>query len=373
LPIILHAILRLIEYLLNIPNGINNWVLVRVLHKHNQYKVVKSISSAGTRQLAVFAIYPGTTTMNSVLRTIDSLQKQSFSVLVVMNKNSNSSRFLNALDKKECSILLRQNIGADFGAYQTGIRYLKKIGMYRDINCLVLVNDSMFVTPTAQKSIATILDSTLNFNCIFVHHQGISHAGSMFLKFDAKILQAKEFNLFWNNYYPHINKRKIILHGEHKLTAAVGLKNFYPFINHDSLSTIANYQLNPAEILQLLTWSRKSSSLTHFYLSKAIENSAWKESYSYTLSNLQVSAALGLNLARVMGVPLKMDLKKSGLISGGEYIRLAQKTGCSTEEINELRQILIQKGGFLTDSFIKRVFKVYAMPQSNSTASGSKK
>ena len=74
-----------------------------------------------------------------------------------------------------------------------------------------------------------------------------------------------------------------------------------------------------------------------------------------------------------MGVPLKMDLKKSGLISGGAYIRLAQESGCSTEEINELQQILIQKGGFLTDSFINRVLKVYAMPQANSTASGSKK
>jgi len=342
-----------------------NWMLVRVFHEDRKYEIVKSFPKNKQDQLAIFAIYPGTTPLDSILRIVESLQKQRYLVLAVINKNGDSARFISALEKKQCGIMVRENIGADFGAYQNGIRYLKKIGLYSNLKFLVLVNDSIFVTPKSQKSISKISDPTSEFNCIYVHHQGISHAGSMFLKFDHQTLSSNGFIQFWNRYFPFLNKRRIILRGEHALSKAVGIHHFNPIVNLDAIKSIKSYSLLNSELIQLLTWSRKSSSLTYFYLSKSIDVSNWKKVYSYTLSNLQVSNALGLNISRVLQVPLKMDLMRLGLVSASDYLLLAREAGCTENEVVELQKILSTKGGFLTDSLVKRTLKIYSLPGLN--------
>lgn len=362
MPIILRILLYFVEQLSSIPKQTKNWILVRIFRNDRKYKIIKSFPKGNQDQIAIFAIYPGTTPLNSVLRIVESLQKQRYSVLAVINKNGESARFVSALGENHCGIMVRENIGADFGAYQNGIRYLKKIGLYKPLKFLILVNDSIFVTPKIQQSISKISNPNSKFNCIYVHHQGVSHAGSMFLKFDKEILATNGFIQFWNHYFPYSTKRRIILRGEHRLSKTVGIERFYPIVNLDSIKSVRNYCLLNSEVIQLLTWSRKSSSLTHFYLSKSIEVSNWKDVYSYTLSNLQISNALGLNISRVLNAPLKMDLMKSGLLSANDYLVLARKSGCKNDEIIELQKILTSKGGFLTDSLVNRTLKIYSMP-----------
>ena len=368
MPIILRLLLYFVEQLSSLPKQAKNWILVRIFRKDRKYKIIKSLPKGKQEQIAVFAIYPGTTPLVSVLRIVGSLQKQQYSVLAVINKNRESARFISALEEKQCAIMIRENIGADFGAYQNGIRYLKKIGLYSHLKFLVLVNDSIFVTPMSQETIAKISNPISEFNCIFVHHQGNSHAGSMFLKFDQEILFSNKFSQFWNRYFPYSSKRKIIRQGELALSKAVGIENFHPIVNLDSINSVKDYKVLNSELIQLLTWSRKSSSLTYFYISKSIEASSWKEVYSYTLSNLQISNALGLNISRVLNVPLKMDLMKSGLVSASDYLLLARQAKCTKNEVIELQTILNTKGGFLTDSLLKRTLKIYTMPNQNPTS-----
>ena len=365
MPIILRIALVYIENFTNIPKLLSNWISVRIFHKHKHYKVLKDLPSTDTDKVAIFAIYPGTTPLASVLRIVESLQKQQYLVLAVINNNSSADRFISALEEKQSSILLRQNLGADFGAYQTGIRHLKKIEVYDKIKYLVLINDSIFVSPLTQESVSKICDSNSQFNCIYLHNQGIRHAGSMFLKLDQQTLQTKKFNQFWDRYYPSANKRRIILRGEHELSKAVSLKKFHPIVNLESIDTDKNYNLTRSEIIQLLTWSRISSDLTYFYISKSIDNLNWKGVYSYTLSNLQISNSLGLNTTRVLRVPLKMDLLKLGLVSASDYLSHARESGCKKDEVLELQNILSSKGGFLTDTLIKRALKTYSIPRGN--------
>jgi hypothetical protein len=372
-PIILRVLLYFVEQLSSIPKQAKNWILVRIFRKDRKYEIIKSFPKDNQDQIAVFAIYPGTTPLDSVLRIVESLQQQRYSVLAVINKNMESARFISALEEKNCAIMVRENIGADFGAYQNGIRYLKKIGLYTHLKFLVFVNDSIFVTPKSRESIAKISNPISEFNCIFVHHQGISHAASMFLKFDQQTLFSNEFSQFWDRYFPYSSKRRVILRGEHALSKAVGIEKFHPIVNLGSINSVRDCNLLNSEIIQLLTWSRKSSSLTYFYVSKSIEVSNWKEVFSYTLSNLQVSNALGLNISRVLHVPLKMDLMKLGLASASDYLILARDAGCTENEIMELQKILNAKGGFLTDSLVKRTLKIYSMPGPNPSSSVPKR
>ncbi len=373
MPIILRVLLYFVEQLSSIPKQAKNWILVRIFRKDRKYEIIKSFPKDNQDQIAVFAIYPGTTPLDSVLRIVESLQQQRYSVLAVINKNMESARFISALEEKNCAIMVRENIGADFGAYQNGIRYLKKIGLYTHLKFLVFVNDSIFVTPKSRESIAKISNPISEFNCIFVHHQGISHAASMFLKFDQQTLFSNEFSQFWDRYFPYSSKRRVILRGEHALSKAVGIEKFHPIVNLGSINSVRDCNLLNSEIIQLLTWSRKSSSLTYFYVSKSIEVSNWKEVFSYTLSNLQVSNALGLNISRVLHVPLKMDLMKLGLASASDYLILARDAGCTENEIMELQKILNAKGGFLTDSLVKRTLKIYSMPGPNPSSSVPKR
>jgi hypothetical protein len=363
--IVLRILLYFVEQLSSIPKQSKNWILVRIFRKDRKYEIIKSLPEGKQDQIAIFAIYPGTTPLDSVLRIVEPLQKQRYSVLTVINKNRDSARFIRALEEKHCAIMVRENIGADFGAYQSGIRYLKKIGLYSNLKFLVLVNDSIFVTSKSQKSISKISDPTSEFNCIYLHHQGVSHAGSMFLKFDHQTLSSNEFIQFWNRYFPHTNKRRIILRGEHALSKAVGVHIFNPIVNLDTINSIKSYSLRNSELVQLLTWSKKSSSLTNFYISKSIDLSNWKEVYSYTLSNLQISNALGLNISRILKIPLKMDLVKLGLVSASDYLVMAREGGCKSDEVLELQKILNSKGGFLTDSLVKRTLKIYSLPRPN--------
>ena len=365
MPIILRILLYFVDQLSNIPKQAKNWILVRIFRKDRKYEIIKSLPKENQDLIAVFAIYPGTTPLDSVLRIVESLQKQRYSVLAVINKNTESARFISALEEKNCAIMVRENLGSDFGAYQNGIRYLKKIDFYAHLKVLVLINDSIFVTPTSQVSISKISNPISEFNCIFVHHQGISHAGSMFLKLDQQTLFSNEFSQFWNQYFPYSSKRRVILRGEHVLSKAVGIGKFHPIVNIDSINSVKDYDLLNSEEIQLLTWARKSSSLTYFYITKSIEMSNLKELYSYTLSNLQISNALGLNISRVLHVPLKMDLIKLGLASVRDYLILARDAGCTENEVFELQKILNSKGGFLTDSLVKRTLKIHSMPGPN--------
>ena len=145
----------------------------------------------------------------------------------------------------------------------------------------------------------------------------------------------------------------------------MGIDKFHPIVNLDSINHIKDYNLLDSEVIQLLTWSRKSSSLIHFYISESIRVSNWKEIFSYTLSNLQISNSLGLNVSRVLHVPLKMDLIMAGLASASDYLTLARDAGCTENEVYELQKILNSKGGFLTDSLAKRTLKIYSMPGQN--------
>ena len=122
MPIILRILLYFVEQLSSIPKHTKNWIVVRIFRKDRKYKIIKSLPEGKQDQIAIFAIYPGTTPLDSVLRIVESLQKQQYSVLAVINKNRESERFISALEEKNCAIMVRENIGADFGAYQNGIR-----------------------------------------------------------------------------------------------------------------------------------------------------------------------------------------------------------------------------------------------------------
>jgi hypothetical protein len=130
--------------------------------------------------------------------------------------------YLETLATHGFSIVSRQNLGSDFGAYKLGFKLLFELKNYNQITDIVITNDSMVTTPESAKVLKFVGDRSAGCNCLFYHYQGVPHAGSMLIRFDQNIILHKTFINFWKTYYPYVTKRKIIKKGEHILSKICG-------------------------------------------------------------------------------------------------------------------------------------------------------
>ena len=365
--------MHFLKQIAELPKSFKNWIKVRVFREHLGYLEFGRALTKSEKNIAIFAVYPGTSPLNSVLRIIKNLKANDFQILAVINNGDQSKKYVNFLGKNGCSILVRKNIGADFGAYKTGIRYLKLNNLYEHLQSLILVNDSMFVSKSSEKSISHIASSSNVTNCLFLHREGVVHAASIFLKFDRQILLAPHFSKFWEKYYPYSNKRKIIAFGEHKLTKIIGPKYFVPYVNLGSVNQKKEIRFLIPEKIQLLTWSRRTTDLNYVFISESLKRSDHSSAFSYAVFNLHLSNALGLYLNRVHGVPLKLDLVRAGVVSPSDFLQVPRRDGCSSTEIAELTKIIEDKGSFATRSLLLRLIERQPIPMLNPHTPDGKK
>jgi len=306
--------------------------------------------------LAVFAVYPGTTPLQSVERMIDVLKSHSYQILIVINRNRLSDLWNDSLSKKNCLILSRNNIGSDFGAYKAGIYYLRKKGIYKKIKHLVLVNDSIYLTDKSKQIISQIVSPESPINTLLLHRQSIAHASATILKLDNTILNKKQFISFWKKYYPYSLKNQMIRKGEHALTEACGLDYFKPWVNYDQLELEQRLpQMLATESSQMLNWARRSLGSHHENFENFVTHAPLNKVIDFCIFSFQVSNALGLYLARNFEVPIKLDLVKLGLIVKSDYMDLLREKSINPDEIKEVQEIIERKGSYTTNSYLSRL------------------
>ena len=349
------ALIYVLENIQGIPSRIENWVRVRIFKSHNKLKITGTINSFDS--VAIFVIFPGTTPTQSIQRIISTLKQANYSVILVVNENPSYPAIFTQAWSGDCLILSRKNIGADFGGYKAAIEHLENIGKYKKIKSLALINDSIYVSPKSQETLAIMLNKKSASNCIFLHRQTIEHAASMFLLFKEDIVQSSLFRSFWGSYFPYSSKRKIIRKGEHKLSKMLGSNVFRPFVSIDSIQRVKNKTFLTSEVNQVIEWSGRTSTSAEKFVRTNLSDKNYSEVYSYSVFNLQVSNALGLYLNRVLNVPLKMDLVKLGLATISEFLSRASQAGASKTEVAELRQILEKRGSHLTVSRLRSVLR----------------
>ena len=349
------ALIYVLENIQGIPLRIKNWIRIRIFKSHKKIRISGTIKSFDF--VAIFVIYPGTTPSQSVQRIISTLKRANYSVILVVNENPDYSEPFYQTWSRDCLILSRKNIGADFGGYKAAIEYLENSGKYEKIKSLALINDSIYVSPKSQETLFSMLNKRSSSNCTFLHRQTIEHAASMFLLFKNEIIQSPLFRNFWKSYFPYSNKRKIIRKGEHKLSQILGKNAFRPFVNIESLQGVKNKTFLPPEVNQVIEWSARTSTSADNFIRTNLTDKNYSEVYSYSVFNLQVSNALGLYLNRVLNVPLKMDLVKLGLTTISEFLNRASQAGASKAEVAELRQILEKRGSHLTVSRLRSVLR----------------
>ncbi len=311
---------------------------------------------------AIFAIYPGTTSVKSCLRMLDSLKKNGFTVIVVLNQNNETDSWVSTFIKFDCVLIERLNVGRDFGAYQSGLNFLLEFSDQQDITQLILVNDTCYVSPKSQERFLDAFFAQDQMNCLMKHSQGVIHGSSSLLNLGKEVLESSDFFKFWRRYYPHNNRIRVVFRGEHKLSESIGTEALVPATN---LILGHNHHLRFPEITQLKTWMARSRPDIYEALFQVTFDSIEIELdhvVNFALENLQVSNSLGLYLSREFSFPLKLDLPYYLLTTKQAILALLRESGCDESELEEIRKILDKKKNISVGNFFNRTLRDLGVP-----------
>jgi hypothetical protein len=306
--------------LINFPIRVKEFISIKFFKIHLKFKIIQS-GNIGNH-VVMFVMYPGTTSLFSLKRSLDSLSNTNFSILVVINKNDRTNEILDLLSGYEATVLLRPNIGRDIGAYQCGLYFLGGNSFELDFEKIALINDSLYVTKHTSDFYERFLMSP-NSNCIYMNNQDIHHASSHSLILDKKALNSRNLINFWTKYYPSSIRSHSIFKGEFGITLSLGKTYFKPLINHTLFNVLSEESnLSDLEKSQIRVWSEKSGGDGSVLLKDYFESKLDREAIYFCLDNFQVSNSLGLYLYRALKVPIKLDICKYKLISEYSFIQL---------------------------------------------------
>jgi hypothetical protein len=235
------------------------------------------------------------------------------------------------------TLIIRPNIGADFGAYRCGFSYLSS--HRNNLEVVLIANDSLHYSTNCKSGLSSLLDPASSINCLFLNFQEVVHAGSMLLKFDSVKLNEDTFWEFWDKYYCSNSKRKTIRNGEHKLSFICGISSFRPIT--ETLLAKSLPEPNPDHELQFLRWAQRSDKEFFNCYSKLKLGSStfWGFAFRFGIENFQVSNSLGLYLTNYFDLPIKLDLIKNGLVSRSAFTLATQSNSGESQELQELNEI----------------------------------
>jgi hypothetical protein len=323
---------------MGLPKRLSEWIQIRIWKKHKKFEIWKL--GKVTSNFVILATFPGTTPANSLRRLMEAIQNQNFSVLVLVNENDQKDPYLEILDHFDCTVLIRPNIGRDFGAYQLGFDRVYKEYSEVIFEKIVVLNDTLYTTTRTQEFYEYFLVQN-EFNCLYLNKQGIAHASSHSIILRKSEIYSNTMREFWQGYYPSSERLHSIFSGEFGLTHTLGLDFFNPYICLETFEKMKyRLELTDLEILQIKIWSDSSDHLGKSLVKECLASYQYNLTLEYCLENFQISNSIGIALNRLLNIPIKMDLCKLGLITRESFLRLFDGEELNDVELSEINAIL---------------------------------
>jgi hypothetical protein len=357
--IILDFIARLIAFgtfnLYSFKTRIFEFLKIRLLNRHKQFRVHKVGNLSDSRNIAVVALYPRKAILNSALRLIDQLVANGFQVVTVVNFQRNyTNEWLQELAKRNLTILVRPNIGRDFGAYQAGIKYVQSMPSFESFKRMVIANDSVYYFPESKVFIDELLGESKKWYGMFVNYQFHVHAQSFFESFTSEIFLHRNFISFWKKYFPTDIRHNVIKKGEVGLTANLVKAGFSPgsYVSPRLIETASKFRNFQVED-KFALWSG-------FGFSDIDRSDRSEESHSLKLKIIFATQNpthhAGLIATRTLGAPLKLDLFRTGLASLEDILTVATLAGLSGDELREFEDEISSKGSYSSYVGLKKLW-----------------
>jgi len=175
-----------------------------------------------------------------VRNMLDGLRAQEVNVIAVINHEPSPEQ-LGILQSLCATILVRDNKGSDFGAYQDAVLNLTRDG--KSVSRLILLNDSVYVFPRGlDELISALLSDEHPVVSAYECWERRYHFQSFCIGLSGSVVYDPEFQAFWQHYRPIAIRRWRIDHGEVDLSET--LRRISP-----SFKVI--YELN--QLLDILT------------------------------------------------------------------------------------------------------------------------
>jgi glycosyltransferase involved in cell wall biosynthesis len=321
---------------------VNTFFNYRVTKKFDKYSVAKRIEAISSNGVAIVALYPRAGILSSVNRLVDSLIDSNFSVLVVINQSPLSDVWCKSLSPKPIEILIRPNIGRDFGAFKIGFLHAERSGYLADTDRLLFANDSVLYGPKSTDFVRSMLEIKLTWHAMFVNYQFHAHAQSFFQVFEKGIFQEKNFSKFWHNYYPSELRHHAINNGEVGLTSTCLQLGFAPVSYVNAKSILENSEFGDFTSDEKFgIWSNHGLTFLNGDLS-TLENTKFLMKRQYLENN--ITHHQGLLASRVLKSPLKLDIIQSGQATNEGARDTLDSLGLSEDELQEVMQVMTIKG-----------------------------
>jgi hypothetical protein len=209
--------LRLIRLLFFPYFALIDWRLRRELKQHGDVISTQALSETKGGIFCVFHLFVKHRLPASTRRALEALRALDVSLVIVSN-GPIPAEDVPLLESLAHTIIIRRNIGRDFGGYRTGVLHALD-------NCapdrLLVVNDSVFFAEKGLAAFFAALCQGGEYVGAAENHEFGYHVGSYALGFGPRVFRHKEFRAFWQNYQLSELRPKVIKTGEIALNRMV--------------------------------------------------------------------------------------------------------------------------------------------------------
>jgi len=342
-------------YLLTTFSRLKQFNQIRLKKNHNKYVVYKK-EELHPGDIAIIAVYAEAFKTDSTLRLISFLEKAKINLVVVINKNKETENFLKVLASCKATVLVRPNIGRDFGAYQTGTKYLQSLNLKNQTDRFIYANDSIIYPPKFESTLQEYLSKNSPWSTLFLNLEHHVHAQSFFFSLSCEVFYSHSVMNFWAQYYPSNFRRHAIDKGEVLLSQALIQAGYSPdtFVNAFLVRELMQRKgMTIEEELKILEQSRFES---YFVESKLKNRASVKRGIeTFEMQYLATKAqeilvtknpahVLGAYLTRVKHLPLKLDAIRHSVISPSGLIASLVESGTEYDETILILNALMAKG-----------------------------
>ncbi len=200
------------------------------------------------KKICVFSLYQPRGIPKHVFHQLSSLKELGFSLYVISNCPITEND-IQSLKKLCFKIVIRDNIGRDFGGYKLGV--LDVLDHFRNnLERLMLANDSVFFPVHNPTQMFESVDLQNNdFWGISENHEQYYHVASYLIVFKPSSFNHPEFSRYWNSYLEMSSRRHSIRKGEAGLSKALVKAGLTPGVICSSKTTLEYLQDLPIDKL----------------------------------------------------------------------------------------------------------------------------
>lgn len=194
-----------------------DWQKSRELKQHGDLVSERKIREATGGIFCIFHLYPRHHLPKSVIRALTVLERLGANLIIISN-GAIPEGDMPFVESVAHTIIIRRNIGRDFGGYRTGVLHV--LEKYQPSRLLV-VNDSVYFLEHGLEPFFRALCAPHEYVGAAENHEFGYHVGSYALGFGPKVFNSPHFKAFWQNYELSELRPKVIRTGEIGLNRVV--------------------------------------------------------------------------------------------------------------------------------------------------------